>query len=94
MNDIQNFVFINYCCSKVEFSLTAYGCISHQFSDIKFNTGSQIPPESVCSSPCSVGQPKKYVEGERCCWHCFNCSQYQVFVTISIYSEDEFTLKK
>ncbi|XP_073979290.1 metabotropic glutamate receptor-like isoform X2 [Rhodnius prolixus] len=47
-------------------------------SDIKFNTGSQIPPESVCSSPCSVGQPKKYVEGERCCWHCFNCSQYQV----------------
>lgn len=36
------------------------------------------PPESVCSLPCERGQAKKYVEGESCCWHCFNCSTYQV----------------
>lgn len=36
------------------------------------------PPESVCSLPCELGQAKKLVEGESCCWHCFNCSQYQV----------------
>ncbi|CAH1407468.1 unnamed protein product [Nezara viridula] len=47
-------------------------------SEIFFNTGTALPPESVCSLPCSQGQAKKYVEGERCCWHCFNCSQYQV----------------
>lgn len=32
----------------------------------------------MCSLPCDRGQAKKYVEGESCCWHCFNCSQYQV----------------
>ncbi|XP_054286642.1 metabotropic glutamate receptor 2-like [Macrosteles quadrilineatus] len=36
------------------------------------------PPESVCSLPCEVGQAKTYVEGESCCWHCFNCSTYQI----------------
>ncbi|KAK9501334.1 hypothetical protein O3M35_012070 [Rhynocoris fuscipes] len=35
-------------------------------------------PESVCSLPCEVGQAKTYVEGESCCWHCFNCTQYQI----------------
>nr|XP_024217678.1 metabotropic glutamate receptor-like [Halyomorpha halys] len=53
-------------------------------SEIFFNTGTLLPPESVCSLPCSQGQAKKYVEGERCCWHCFNCSQYHV-----LDSEDE-----
>ncbi|GFQ90743.1 metabotropic glutamate receptor [Trichonephila clavata] len=21
---------------------------------------------------------KKYVEGSKCCWHCFNCTKYQI----------------
>jgi hypothetical protein len=46
--------------------------------EIQFKLGHPQPPESVCSLPCSVGQAKKYVEGESCCWHCFNCTQYQV----------------
>ncbi|KAJ4432054.1 hypothetical protein ANN_20668, partial [Periplaneta americana] len=44
---------------------------------IQFKLGHPQPPESVCSLPCEVGQAKKYVEGESCCWHCFNCTQYQ-----------------
>lgn len=47
-------------------------------SAIQFKTGHPKPPESVCSLPCLMGQAKKYVEGESCCWHCFNCTQYQV----------------
>ncbi|KYQ52223.1 Metabotropic glutamate receptor [Trachymyrmex zeteki] len=47
-------------------------------SEIQFKLGQPQPPESVCSLPCEVGQAKKYVEGERCCWHCFNCTQYQI----------------
>ncbi|XP_046737339.1 metabotropic glutamate receptor 2-like [Diprion similis] len=47
-------------------------------SEIQFRLGHPLPPESVCSLPCEVGQAKKYVEGESCCWHCFNCTQYQV----------------
>jgi len=45
---------------------------------VKFKRLSPKPPESVCSLPCLVGQAKKYVEGESCCWHCFNCTTYQV----------------
>ncbi|XP_076639912.1 metabotropic glutamate receptor B isoform X2 [Colletes latitarsis] len=45
-------------------------------SEIQFKNRQR--PESVCSLPCEVGQAKKYVEGERCCWHCFNCTQYQI----------------
>ncbi|XP_075237834.1 metabotropic glutamate receptor 2-like [Lycorma delicatula] len=47
-------------------------------SDIQFKLSQPQPPESVCSLPCEMGQAKKYVEGESCCWHCFNCSQYQI----------------
>ncbi|XP_063232208.1 metabotropic glutamate receptor 4 [Bacillus rossius redtenbacheri] len=47
-------------------------------SEIQFKLGQPQLPESVCSLPCSQGQAKKYVEGESCCWHCFNCTQYQV----------------
>ncbi|XP_045475410.1 metabotropic glutamate receptor 2-like isoform X2 [Harmonia axyridis] len=47
-------------------------------SEIQFKLGDPKPPESVCSLPCNLGQAKKYVEGESCCWHCFNCSQYQI----------------
>ncbi|XP_071522284.1 metabotropic glutamate receptor 6-like [Panulirus ornatus] len=45
---------------------------------LQFKLGQPWPPSSVCSLPCLTGQAKKYVEGESCCWHCFNCSTYQV----------------
>ncbi|XP_055372495.1 metabotropic glutamate receptor 2 [Condylostylus longicornis] len=47
-------------------------------SEVQFKLLDPKPPESVCSLPCERGQAKKYVEGESCCWHCFNCSMYQI----------------
>ncbi|XP_065332711.1 metabotropic glutamate receptor 2 isoform X4 [Cloeon dipterum] len=47
-------------------------------SEIQFKLGHPQPPESVCSLECELGQAKKYLEGESCCWHCFNCTQYQI----------------
>uniref|UniRef100_A0A1A9VV31 G-protein coupled receptors family 3 profile domain-containing protein n=1 Tax=Glossina austeni TaxID=7395 RepID=A0A1A9VV31_GLOAU len=47
-------------------------------SAVQFKLLHPKPPESVCSLPCDRGQAKKYVEGESCCWHCFNCSTYQI----------------
>ncbi|KAH1009695.1 hypothetical protein HUJ04_002015 [Dendroctonus ponderosae] len=54
------------------------GSLVLNMSEIQFKLGQPKPPESVCSLPCAVGQAKKYVEKESCCWHCFNCSQYQI----------------
>ncbi|XP_063990032.1 metabotropic glutamate receptor 2-like isoform X2 [Diachasmimorpha longicaudata] len=54
------------------------GELSLNMSDIQFGLGNPQPPESVCSLPCRVGQAKKYVEGESCCWHCLDCTQYQI----------------
>lgn len=59
-------------------------CVLVFVLEIQFKLGHPQPPESVCSLPCEVGQAKKYVEGERCCWHCFNCTQYQVRQRIGI----------
>ncbi|KAM8713410.1 hypothetical protein ACLKA7_013687 [Drosophila subpalustris] len=47
-------------------------------SEVKFKLLHPKPPESVCSLPCEKGQAKRYVEGESCCWHCFNCTTYQI----------------
>lgn len=47
-------------------------------AEVQFKWESRSPPESVCSAECELGQAKQYVEGERCCWHCFNCTQYEV----------------
>ncbi|XP_047495202.1 metabotropic glutamate receptor 6-like [Penaeus chinensis] len=47
-------------------------------SALQFKLEEPSPPASVCSLPCLTGQAKKYVEGESCCWHCFNCSTYQI----------------
>lgn len=47
-------------------------------SEVQFKLSHPKPPESVCSFPCQRGQAKTYVEGESCCWHCINCTQYQV----------------
>ncbi|RVE45868.1 hypothetical protein evm_009467 [Chilo suppressalis] len=46
--------------------------------DIQFKWYERRPPESVCSAECDLGQAKQYVEGESCCWHCFNCTQYEI----------------
>ncbi|XP_053609541.1 metabotropic glutamate receptor 2-like [Plodia interpunctella] len=46
--------------------------------EIQFKQGEPRPPESVCSAECELGQAKQYVEGESCCWHCFNCTQYEI----------------
>ncbi|CAD0247129.1 unnamed protein product [Spodoptera exigua] len=46
--------------------------------DIQFKWSERRPPESVCSAECELGQAKQYVEGESCCWHCFNCTQYEI----------------
>ncbi|XP_066145310.1 metabotropic glutamate receptor 2 isoform X2 [Euwallacea fornicatus] len=54
------------------------GILNLNDSQIQFKLGQPKPPESVCSLPCAVGQAMKYVEKESCCWHCFNCSQYQI----------------
>lgn len=47
-------------------------------SEVQFKYKQAKPPDSVCSLDCDRGQAKKYVEGESCCWHCFNCSTYQI----------------
>lgn len=46
--------------------------------EIRFRMDEPEVPTSVCSLPCVAGQAKKYVEGGKCCWHCFNCTKYQI----------------
>lgn len=55
-----------------------HGELLMNMNDIQFSNKQKKPPESVCSLPCLTGQAKKYVEGESCCWHCFNCTTYQI----------------
>ncbi|XP_045498186.1 metabotropic glutamate receptor 2-like [Colias croceus] len=54
------------------------GELQLNMDDIQFKWGQAHPPESVCSAECELGQAKQYVEGESCCWHCFNCTQYEI----------------
>uniref|UniRef100_A0A0A9YU67 Metabotropic glutamate receptor 8 n=1 Tax=Lygus hesperus TaxID=30085 RepID=A0A0A9YU67_LYGHE len=54
------------------------GHLRLRMDEVQFKLGHKTPPESVCSLDCEIGQAKKYVEGESCCWHCFNCTQYQI----------------
>ncbi|XP_004925395.2 metabotropic glutamate receptor 2 isoform X1 [Bombyx mori] len=54
------------------------GELQLHIKDIQFKWGERHPPESVCSAECELGQAKQYVEGESCCWHCFNCTQYEI----------------
>ncbi|XP_063708761.1 metabotropic glutamate receptor 2 [Culicoides brevitarsis] len=54
------------------------GFLNLSIDEVQFKIDHPTPPQSVCSLPCSLGQAKKYVEGEICCWHCFNCTQYQI----------------
>ncbi|XP_050675730.1 metabotropic glutamate receptor 2-like, partial [Leptidea sinapis] len=54
------------------------GELQLDMNEIQFKWGERRPPESVCSAECELGQAKQYVEGESCCWHCFNCTQYEI----------------
>ncbi|KAL4702857.1 hypothetical protein ACJJTC_018375 [Scirpophaga incertulas] len=50
------------------------GELELDMDEIQFRWDEKRPPESVCSAECELGQAKQYVEGESCCWHCFNCT--------------------
>ncbi|KAF8781700.1 Metabotropic glutamate receptor like protein [Argiope bruennichi] len=54
------------------------GELKLSLSDVRFRWEEPDMPISACSIPCGVGQAKKYVEGSKCCWHCFNCTKYQI----------------
>ncbi|XP_013777493.1 metabotropic glutamate receptor 4-like [Limulus polyphemus] len=57
------------------------GQLSLNLSNIQFRLQGPEMPLSFCSNPCAKGQAKKFVEGENCCWHCFNCTNYQVLIS-------------
>ncbi|XP_076306569.1 metabotropic glutamate receptor 2-like [Tachypleus tridentatus] len=57
------------------------GQLTLNLSQIQFRLYEKAMPLSVCSDPCEKGQAKKFVEGENCCWHCFNCTKYQVLLS-------------
>ncbi|RVE46274.1 hypothetical protein evm_009098 [Chilo suppressalis] len=59
------------------------GELELDMDEIQFKLGERRPPESVCSAECDLGQAKQYVEGESCCWHCFNCTQYEIRSPVS-----------
>lgn len=54
------------------------GELELNFSDIRFRMDEPAMPSSVCSLPCGKGEAKKFVEGEKCCWHCLMCTKYQI----------------
>lgn len=46
--------------------------VQFRFETSRKSAGSADVPLSVCSLPCSIGQAKKFIEGEEnCCFHCF-----------------------
>ncbi|XP_067128355.1 metabotropic glutamate receptor-like [Centruroides vittatus] len=57
------------------------GELELNLSQVRFRIDNPEMPLSVCSLPCKKGQAKKFLEGESCCWHCFNCSRYQFLRT-------------
>lgn len=54
------------------------GELELNFSEVRFRMDEPEMPTSVCSLPCGKGEAKKFVEGEKCCWHCLTCTKYQV----------------
>lgn len=54
------------------------GELELNFSEVRFRMNEPDMPTSVCSLPCGKGEAKKFVEGEKCCWHCLTCTKYQV----------------
>nr|XP_026492229.1 metabotropic glutamate receptor 2-like [Vanessa tameamea] len=59
------------------------GELQLDMDEIQFKWEEPHHPESVCSAECELGQAKQYVEGESCCWHCFNCTQYEIRSPVS-----------
>ncbi|XP_054706750.1 metabotropic glutamate receptor 3-like [Uloborus diversus] len=35
-------------------------------------------PESLCSAPCLPGEAMIIMDQDVCCWHCLNCSEYEI----------------
>lgn len=66
------------CFSFTQNVFTFQLSVTFVCAEIQFKWSERHPPESVCSAECELGQAKQYVEGESCCWHCFNCTQYEV----------------
>ncbi|KAI1297145.1 Metabotropic glutamate receptor [Halotydeus destructor] len=64
--------------------------VQFRFEDNHRRLASQQVPSSVCSLACGKGQAKKFLEGENCCWHCLNCSKYQVLISETQCSECPF----
>nr|AYV89288.1 metabotropic glutamate receptor 8-like isoform X1 [Tetranychus evansi] len=48
---------------------------------VRFTHRNPEIPSSVCSPPCEKGQAKKYIDGEKCCWHCSDCGKYQILAS-------------
>lgn len=57
------------------------GVLQLNLSEVQFHFDDSPIPTSVCSQPCEKGQMKKYIEGEKCCFHCLNCTKYQVLIS-------------
>ncbi|XP_002738356.1 metabotropic glutamate receptor 8-like [Saccoglossus kowalevskii] len=45
--------------------------------DISKTIWGQKPPDSVCSHPCPSGMAMKRNVGEKCCWVCTKCAEYE-----------------
>ena len=56
------------------------------FLEVQFRLNDSFVPSSICSLPCPEGVPKKYDEGESCCWTCVPCGDYQVTIYFFEYS--------
>ncbi|XP_053202702.1 metabotropic glutamate receptor 6-like [Panonychus citri] len=57
------------------------GILNLNMESVRFTDESPGIPLSVCSPPCEKGQAKKYIDGEKCCWHCSDCGKYQVLLS-------------
>ncbi|KAI1888426.1 hypothetical protein AGOR_G00185020 [Albula goreensis] len=64
-------------------SMAEYKVIGHWTDQLHLNvdamrwgSGDQVLPASVCSLPCRPGERKKVVKGVPCCWHCERCEGY------------------
>ncbi|GBM09685.1 Metabotropic glutamate receptor 8 [Araneus ventricosus] len=66
------------------------GKLELNFSEIQFRLEEPEMPPSVCSMPCRMGEIKKFVEGENCCWHCLRCTKYQVMQSETMCFECPF----
>lgn len=53
------------------------GLLDLDLGKVRFRMNEPDAPVSVCSQPCERGQAKSFLEGEKCCFHCINCTKYQ-----------------